>query len=77
MNLSSDRAAAVCQLLADEFGIGQSRLKAAGVGYSFDDFYTYDQTPDGNLDDDVAPVNRSVKLVDMNSDTAVRILSIK
>ncbi len=77
MNLSSDRAAAVCQLLADEFGIGQSRLKAAGVGYSFDDFYTYDQTPDGNLDTDVAPVNRSVKLVNMNSDTAVRILSIK
>lgn len=77
MNLSNDRASAVCQLLINDFGIDKSRVQAVGVGYSFDDFYTYDQTPDGELDDDIAPVNRSVKLVDLDSDTATRILSMK
>lgn len=77
MNLSNDRATAVCQLLINDFGIDKSRVQAVGVGYSFDDFYTYDQTPDGELDDDIAPVNRSVKLVDLDSDTAARILSMK
>lgn len=76
-NLSNDRASAVCQLLTTEFGIDQSRLQAVGVGYSFDEFYTYDQTPDGNLNDEIAPVNRSVKLVDLNSDTAARILAMR
>ena len=61
----------------NDFGIDKSRVQAVGVGYSFDDFYTYDQTPDGELDDDIAPVNRSVKLVDLDSDTAARILSMK
>ena len=77
MNLSDDRASAVCQLLINDFGIDKTRVQAAGVGYSFDEFYTYDQTPDGNLDDAIAPVNRSVKLVDLNSDTADRILSMR
>lgn len=77
MNLSNDRASTVCQLLINDFGIDSSRVQAVGVGYSFDDFYTYDQTPDGELDDEIAPVNRSVKLVDLDSDTASRILSMK
>ena len=76
IQLSNSRANSVRQLLIDEFGIDQSRLKATGVGYSFDEFYTYDQTPDGNLDDNIAPLNRSVKLVDLNSDTAHRILNL-
>lgn len=77
INLSDDRASAVCHLLINDFGIDKSRIQAVGVGYSFDEFYTYDQTPDGNLDDAIAPVNRSVKLVDLSSDTADRILSIR
>ena len=77
LNLSNDRASAVCRLLIKEFGISKSRVQPAGVGYSFDDFYTYDQTPEGNLDDEVAPVNRSVKLVDLDSETAARILSMR
>lgn len=77
LNLSNDRAATVCQLLTKDFGIDNSRVQAVGVGYSFDEFYTYDQTPDGNLDDEIAPTNRSVKLVDLNSDTAARILSMR
>ena len=77
LNLSNDRASAVCRLLIKEFGISKSRVQPAGVGYSSDDFYTYDQTPEGNLDDEVAPVNRSVKLVDLDSETAARILSMR
>lgn len=77
MNLSNDRAATVCQLLINDLGIDKSRVQAVGVGYSFDDFYTYDQTPEGELDDEIALANRSVKLVDLDSDTASRILSMK
>lgn len=77
MDLSNDRANAVCKLLSDDLGIAKDRMKAVGVGFSFEDFYTYDQTPDGNLDDDIAPLNRSVKLLDLNSDTADRILSME
>lgn len=77
LNLSNDRASAVCQLLTADFGIDKSRVQPVGVGYNFDEFYTYDQTPDGNLDDEIAPVNRSVKLVDLNSDTAARILGMR
>lgn len=74
-NLSDDRAEEVCRLLTEEFGISKSRLKSVGVGYSCSEFYTYDQTPDGKLDEKVAPLNRSVKMVDLNTDTAFRILS--
>ena len=76
-NLSNDRASVICQLLTDEFGIDKSRVQSVGVGYSFDDFYTYDQTADGELDDTIAPVNRSVKLIDLESDTAARVLSME
>lgn len=77
LKLSNDRANAIGKLISDELGIAKGRMKAVGVGYSFEDFYTYDQTPDGKLDDNIAPVNRSVKLVDLNSNTASRILSMK
>lgn len=77
MNLSNDRANAICELLINDLGIDKARLQAIGLGYSFDEFYTYDQTPDGGLDETIAPVNRSVKLVALNSDTASRILSMK
>ena len=77
MSLSNDRSKRICQLLTDELGIDKSRLKAAGVGYSFDDFYTYDQTSDGKLDDEIAKVNRSVKLIDLKTESAAKILSMK
>lgn len=76
LNLSNDRSSVVRELLINEFGIEPARVQSAGVGYSFSEFYTFDQTPDGNLDEAVAPVNRSVKMVDLNSDTASRILSM-
>ena len=75
--LSNDRASVICQLLINDFGIDKSRVQATGVGYSFDDFYTYDHTPDGELDEAIAPSNRSVKLINLDSDTASRILNMK
>lgn len=74
--LSLERADAICELLVKE-GIDRSRLKSAGVGYSFADFYTYDQKPDGELDETIAKPNRSVKLVDWDSDTANKILKLE
>ena len=74
--LSLERADTVCELLVKE-GIDRSRIKSAGVGYSFADFYTYDQKPDGELDETIAKTNRSVKLVDWDSDTADRILKLE
>ena len=75
--LSNDRASVICQLLINDFGIDKSRVQATGVGYSFDDFYTYDHTPDGELDEAIAPSNRSVKLINLDSDTASKILNMK
>ena len=72
--LSLERADAICELLVKE-GIDRSRLKSAGVGFA--DFYTYDQKPDGELDETIAKTNRSVKLVDWDSDTADRILKLE
>lgn len=75
-NLSNERAFAVFQLLTEDLGIDKSRVQTVGVGYSYDEFYTYDQTPEGELDNTIAPMNRSVKLVNLDSDTAARILSV-
>lgn len=77
ITLSNARSSVVCQLLINEFGIEPERVRSVGVGYNFPDFYTYDQTTDGNLDETVAPVNRTVKMVDLNSDTASRILKME
>ena len=73
-DLSDKRADAVRNLLIDS-GISGDRLIAVGVGYSFSDFYTYDQTENGELDESVAPMNRTVKIMDLHSDTANRVLS--
>ena len=72
--MSRNRAETVKRLICSK-GIDESRLAAVGVGYSFPDFYTNDLKPDGTLDETIAPQNRTVKLVDLNSDTAARILA--
>ena len=76
LNLSEERAAAICNLLIGS-GIAESRLRATGVGYSFDDFYTYDQTPSGELDESIAPLNRTVKIMALDSETAARVLAAR
>ncbi len=76
LELSEKRADAICSLLVGS-GISENRLRATGVGYSFSDFYTYDQTPSGELDETIAPINRTVKIMDLHSDTADRVLAVR
>lgn len=73
-DLSVRRAEAVRGLLI-ESGIAEDRLCVAGVGYSFSDFYTHDLTENGDLDESIAPRNRTVKIMDLHSDTAERVLA--
>lgn len=73
-DLSVRRAEAVRGLLI-ESGIAEDRLCVAGVGYSFSDFYTHDLTENGDLDESIAPRNRTVKIMNLHSDTAERVLA--
>ena len=75
-DLSLQRAGAIRDLLI-ESGIAGNRLSVAGVGYSFSDFYTYDQTEGGKLDETIAPLNRTVKIMDLHSDTAGKVLALQ
>ena len=75
-DLSGRRAGAIRDLLIEN-GIAGDRLSVAGVGYSFSDFYTYDQTESGELDESVAPLNRSVKIMGLHSDTAGRVIALQ
>ena len=72
-DLSFRRAEAVCDLLISH-GISPDRLTVLGLGYE-SEFYLWDQTPDGELDEALASVNRSVKLVDPTSEIGLRILA--
>ena len=74
-DLSGRRAGAIRDLLIEN-GIAGDRLRVAGVGYSFSDFYTYDQTENGELDESIAPLNRTVKIMDLHSETAERVLAV-
>ena len=74
MDLSQKRAETICMLLCKN-GIPEAQIKAIGVGYSFAGFYTYDQTEDGELDEEIAPMNRSVKIMDLHSQTAGEVLA--
>jgi outer membrane protein OmpA-like peptidoglycan-associated protein len=74
LKLSKQRAEVICSLIEKQ-GIDKKRITTVGLGYSYDEFYTYDQTPEGNLDETLAPQNRSVKLMNLNSKIAVDILS--
>ena len=75
-DLSMRRAEAVRGLLI-ESGFAEDHLYAAGVGYCFRDFYTYDKTETGELDESVAPLNRTVKIMGFHSDTAERVLALQ
>ncbi len=75
-DLSERRAEAVCNLLIEN-GIAGDRLSITGVGFSFRDFYTYDQTESGELDESIAPLNRTVKIMDLHSDTAGKVLALQ
>ncbi|MCD8097712.1 MAG: OmpA family protein [Lachnospiraceae bacterium] len=66
ITFSAGRAEAVRSLLV-EMGVEKDRLYTLGCGYS-SSLYVYDKAADGtSLDESVAPLNRTVKLVDYNS----------
>ncbi|MCD8146017.1 MAG: OmpA family protein [Clostridiales bacterium] len=73
ITFSEGRAKAIRSLLVSE-GVEEDRIYILGCGYS-SSLYVYDRTEDGTLDEEIAPQNRSVKLVDNNSDTAAEIRS--
>ncbi|MCD7748982.1 MAG: OmpA family protein [Oscillospiraceae bacterium] len=73
ISFSEGRAETVRALLV-EAGIEQDRIHILGCGYS-SCLYVYDRTADGGLDESVAPQNRTVKMLDYNSDTAAEIIS--
>lgn len=73
LDLSTRRAQSICDLLV-QMGVDADCLTPVGLGYSYAPFYTYDLKPDGKLNNDVAFLNRSVKLVSKDSDTGRDIL---
>ena len=72
-NLSEDRAATIRKCLIDA-GIDESRLSTIGLG-STSGFYKYDHNQDGSLNDAIASKNRSIVIMDLNSERARQILS--
>ena len=73
----SGRSAGAIRDLLIENGLAGNRLSVAGVGYSFSDFYTYDQTENGDLDESITPLNRTVNIMEFHSDTAERVLALQ
>lgn len=68
---SEQRAQAIRSLLIEKGGIDKSRIFILGCGWS-SSLYIPDRTTDGNLNEN-AKLNRTVKLLDYNSDTALNI----
>lgn len=72
MAFSEKRAQAIRTLLVESAGIDESRIVTLGCGWS-SCLYVNDRGEDGNLNEN-APANRSVKLVDYNSEIAAEII---
>lgn len=72
-DFSEKRAEAIRELLISEPGIDADRVSTLGCGYS-SILYIPDRNTNGELDETVAPMNRSVKLLDLRSETAEQIL---
>jgi outer membrane protein OmpA-like peptidoglycan-associated protein len=70
---SEARANSVRDLLVSS-GVDPAQIQTLGCGWS-SSLYVPDRASDGTLDETIAPQNRSVKLVDYDSDTAAQILS--
>lgn len=73
MALSEGRARTIQDLLVSE-GVSPAKVHVVGCGYS-SVLYIPDRLPGGALNEAVAPQNRSVKLVNYNSETATQILA--
>ena len=71
LKLSRDRANAIRAQIIQQ-GIEEERIRTAGVGFE-SVFYVYDNKPDGSLDETIAPLNRTVKVLLADSATAKKI----
>ncbi len=71
LKLSRDRANAIRSQLIQQ-GIEKERINTAGVGFE-SVFYVDDHKPDGSLDEAIAPLNRTVKVLLADSATAKKI----
>lgn len=69
----SEKRASVVRNLLINAGIDKSKIHILGCGYS-SNLYIPDRTGSGDLDETIAPKNRSVKMVSYTSDTAQQIL---
>lgn len=73
LSLSQERADRIYEMFVEN-GIEKDRIKTIGVGYSRPEFYIYDQTPEGELDENIAPLNRTVNMLNLDSEMAERVL---
>ena len=71
--LSERRAATIYNLLVSE-GVSPDQLQIIGTGFE-NPWYQDDSLPDGSMNEDVAPGNRSVVLVDASTPIAEALLS--
>lgn len=72
LRFSADRSEVIRDQLI-QCGIDESRIRTIGCGYSCSLLYRPDQNPDGSLNANAA-FNRAVKIMDLNSPTAAKIL---
>lgn len=72
ISFSEKRAQAIRSLLIEKAGIDESHIITLGCGWN-SCLYVNDRGDDGGLNEN-APLNRSVKLVDYNSETAYEII---
>ena len=73
MSLSADRADVIKTYLIDK-GINGNRITTVGLA-SQSGFYRYDKNIDGSLNEEVAARNRSIIIMDVNSEKAEQVLS--
>ena len=69
LDLSEKRVIAVRSLLIKQ-GISSDRVETIGVGYE-SKWYIDDHLPDGGLDENIAPLNRAVKVLLADSPDAI------
>lgn len=74
--LSGRRNGVIYDLLMENGNVG-NRLSVVGVGYSFSDFYAYDQTESCEQDESIASLNRTVKIMDFHLNTAGRVMALQ
>jgi len=74
-NLSEKRSNA-CKNALINLGVNSANIKTAGIGSTPCSLHTDDLNDDGSLNEEIAPLNRAVYIVNVSSSTASEILSL-